>query len=157
MVEKMTEKSRENVAENAELLDTCKQNMLRTVDEIAKYQPQYAQSISNLQQDYLQVTKESINRAFAIQKSWYRNTARNSFTPMEGPYSEQYRKQSNEATSQAFHVFDAANQLAIDSLNASRENIKLYSKTVETVTEYNANLANTWSNFYTSAQKQYAK
>jgi hypothetical protein len=157
MVEKMTEKSRENVAENAELLDTCKQNMLRTVDEIAKYQPQYAQSISNLQQDYLQVTKETINRTFAIQKTWYRNTARNSFTPMEGPYSEQYRKQSNEATSQAFHVFDAANQLAIDSLNASRENIKLYSKTVETVTEYNANLANTWSNFYTSAQKQYVK
>ena len=157
MVEKMTEKSRENVAENAELLDTCKQNMLRTVDEIAKYQPQYAQSISNLQQDYLQVTKETINRTFAIQKTWYRNTARNSFTPMEGPYSEQYRKQSNEATSQAFHVFDAANKLAIDSLNASRENIKLYSKTVETVTEYNANLANTWSNFYTSAQKQYVK
>ena len=157
MVDKMTEKSRENVAENAEVLDTCKQNMLRTVDEIAKYQPQYAQSISNLQQDYLQVTKETINRTFAIQKTWYRNTAKNSFTPMEGPYSEQYRKQSNEATSQAFHVFDAANQLAIDSLNASRENIKLYSKTVETVTEYNANLANTWSNFYTSAQKQYVK
>ena len=153
----MTEKTRENVAENVELLDTYKQNMLRTIDEISKYQPQYAQSISNLQQDYLQVTKESINRAFAIQKSWYRNTARNSFTPMEGPYSEQYRKQSNEATSQAFHVFDAANQLAIDSLNAGRENIKLYSKTVETVTEYNANLANTWSNFYTSAQKQYVK
>ena len=153
----MTEKSRENIAENADLLDTYKQNMLRTVDEISKYQPQYAQSISNLQQDYLQVTKETINRTFAIQKTWYKNTARNSFTPMEGQYSEQFRKQSNEATSQAFHVFDAANQLAIDSLNASRENIKLYSKTVETVTEYNANLANTWSNFYTSAQKQYVK
>ena len=153
----MTEKSRETTNENVEMLDTCKQNMLRTIDEISKYQPQYAQSISNLQQDYLQVTKESINRTFAIQKSWYRNTARNSFTPIASPYAEQYRKQSDEATSQAFNVFETANQLAIDSLNASRENIKLYSKTVETVTEYNANLANTWSNFYTSAQKQYVK
>ena len=153
----MTEKSRETATENVEMLDTCKQNMLRVVDEISKYQPQYAQSISNLQQDCLQVTKESINRTFAIQKSWYRNTAKNSFTPIAAPYAEQYRKQSDEATSQAFHVFDTANQLAIDSLNASRENIKLYSKTVETVTEYNANMANTWSNFYTSAQKQYVK
>ena len=153
----MTEKTRENVAENVELLDTCKQNMLRTIDEISKYQPQYAQSISNLQQDYLQVTKESINRAFAIQKSWYRNTARNSFTPMASPYTEQYRKQSDEATNQAFHVFETSNQLAIDNLNASRENIKLYSKTVETVTEYNANMANTWSNYFTTAQKQYVK
>jgi hypothetical protein len=153
----MTEKSRETATENVEMLDTCKQNMLRTIDEISKYQPQYAQSISNLQQDYLQVTKESINRTFAIQKSWYRNTAKNSFTPIASPYAEQYRKQSDEATSQAFHVFDTANRLAIDSLNASRENIKLYSKTVETVTEYNANMANTWSNFFTSAQKQYVK
>ena len=153
----MTEKSRETTTENVEMLDTCKQNMLRTIDEISKYQPQYAQSISNLQQDYLQVTKESINRTFAIQKSWYKNTARNTFTPVASPYAEQYRKQSDEATSQAFHVFDTANRLAIDSLNASRENIKLYSKTVETVTEYNANMANTWSNFFTSAQKQYVK
>lgn len=153
----MTEKSRETASENVEMLDTCKQNMLRTIDEISKYQPQYAQSISNLQQDYLQVTKESINRTFAIQKSWYKNTARNTFTPIASPYAEQYRKQSDEATSQAFHVFDTANRLAIDSLNASRENIKLYSKTVETVTEYNANMANTWSNFFTSAQKQYVK
>lgn len=153
----MTEKSRETATENVEMLDTCKQNMLRTIDEISKYQPQYAQSISNLQQDYLQVTKESINRTFAIQKSWYKNTARNTFTPIASPYAEQYRKQSDEATSQAFHVFDTANRLAIDSLNASRENIKLYSKTVETVTEYNANMANTWSNFFTSAQKQYVK
>ena len=43
----MTEKSKENTTENTEVLDTYKQNLLRTVDEISKYQPQYAQSISN--------------------------------------------------------------------------------------------------------------
>lgn len=153
----MTEKSRENASENAEILDTYKQNMLRTIDEISKYQPQYAQSISNLQQDYFQVTKELINRSFAIQKSWYGNTARNTLTPTAAPYAEQYRKQSNEITSQAFHAFDTANQLAIDILNSARENIKLYGKTSDTVTDFNANLANTWSNFFTSAQKQYVK
>ncbi|MGH9973006.1 MAG: hypothetical protein ACRD93_03810, partial [Nitrososphaeraceae archaeon] len=101
----MTEKSRENVTENVEILDTYKQNMLRTVDEISKYQPQYAQSISNLQQDYLQVTKELINRMVAIQKSWYGNyNAKNSFSPTMAPYTEQFRKQQNEITSQAFHA-----------------------------------------------------
>jgi hypothetical protein len=152
----LTDKSRETATEGVDILDTYKQNMLRTVDQISKYQPQYAQSISDLQQEYLQMTKQTITRTFAIQKSWYGN-ARNSFTPLAGPYSEQYRKQSEEVTSQAFHVFDTANRLAIDSVNASRENIKLYSRTVETVTEYNANLANTWLNFYTTAQKQYSK
>ena len=154
----MTEKSRENVTENVEILDTYKQNMLRTVDEISKYQPQYAQAISNLQQDYLQVTKELINRMVAIQKSWYGNyNAKNSFSPTMTPFTEQFRKQTNEITSQGFHAFDTANQLAIDILNSIRENIKLLGKTFETVTEYNANLSSTWSNFYTSAQKQYLK
>jgi hypothetical protein len=152
----LTEKTRETATENVEILDSCKQNMLRTIDEISKYQPQYAQSISNLQQEYLQVTKETVNRTFAIQKSWYGN-ARNPYTPATVPYAEQFKKQSDEVTSQAFHVFGTANQLAIESLNAARENIKLYGKTYETMNEYNANLANTWSNFYTSAQKQYSK
>ena len=149
-------KSKETATENVEVLNTYKENMLRTIDEISKYQPKYAQAISNLQQDYLQVTKESINKTFAIQKSWSGKQSNAYFPTVPSAYAENYRKQSEEFTSQAFHVFDTSNQLAIDSLNASRENIKLYSKTVETVIEYNANMADTWSNYFTSAQKQYS-
>ena len=149
-------KSKETATENVEVLDTYKENMLRTIDEVSKYQPKYAQSISNLQQEYLQATKDTINRSFAIQKSWYENV-KTPFAPVTVPYAEQFKKQSDEVTSQAFHVFGTANQLAIENLNAARENIKLYGKTWETMNEYNANLANTWSNFYTSAQKQYSK
>ena len=148
-------KSKETATEN-EILDTYKEYMLRTIDEMSKYQPKYAQSISNLQQEYFQATKEAINRSFAIQKSWYGNV-KTPFAPVTVPYAEQFKKQSDEVTSQAFHVFDTANDLAIENLNAARENIKLYSKTFDTMNEYNANLANTWSNFYTSAQKQYSK
>ena len=149
-------KSKETATEN-ELLDTYKEYMLRTIDEMSKYQPKYAQAFSNLQQDYLQATKESINRTFAIQKSWYGKERNAYFPTVPSPYAEQYRKQSDEAASQAFHAFDTANQLGIDSLNASRENIKLYSKTVETVIEYNGNMADTWLNYFTSAQKQFSK
>ena len=148
-------KSKETATEN-EILDTYKEYMLRTIDEMSKYQPKYAQSISNLQQEYFQATKEAINRSFAIQKSWYGNV-KTPFAPVTVPYAEQFKKQSQEVTSQAFHVFDTANDLAIENLNAARENIKLYSKTFDTMNEYNENLANTWSNYFTSAQKQYSK
>ena len=84
------------------------------------------------------MTKELINRSFSIQKSWYGNTARNTLTPTVAPYAEQYKKQSNEITSQAFHVFDTANQLAIDMLNSARENIKCLGS-IRPVTEFNAN------------------
>src|SRR4029079_4697093 len=131
----MTEKSRETATEN-DVLDTYKQNALRTIDEMSKYQPQYAQSISNLQQEYLQATKDTINRSFAIQKSWYAST-RNPFVPATVPYADQSKRQSDEVTAQAFHMFGTANQLAIESLNTASENVKLYSKTFVTMNEYN--------------------
>ena len=123
---------------------------------MAKYQPQYAESISNLQQEYLQITRETITMTFAIQKSWYASV-RNPYMPATLPYAEQFKKQSDEAASQAFQVFGTANKLAIDSLNVTRENIKLYSKTWETMNEYNASLAKTWSDYFTSTQRQYSK
>ena len=39
--------------EAANIYDTVKQNYIRVVDEFTKAQPQYTQSISNLQLDYV--------------------------------------------------------------------------------------------------------
>jgi len=50
-------------------------------------------------------------------------------------------------------VFDTSNQLAINAINASRENVKLYGKAIDAVTEFNNNVANAWSSFFTSAQR----
>ena len=93
---------------------------------------------------------------FAIQKSWYAN-ARNPYMPATVPYVEQFKKQSDEATSQTFQVFGSANKLVLDSLKITKENIKLYTKACETMNEYNANLAKTWADYFTSTQRQYSK
>ena len=70
------------------------------------------------------------------------------------PYIEQFRTQSNEITAQALSVFDTSNQLAINALNAARENLKLYGKAIDAMMEFNNNTANAWSVFLTSAQRQ---
>ncbi|MDQ6666901.1 MAG: hypothetical protein M3Y53_01595 [Thermoproteota archaeon] len=41
----------------ANVYDTVKQNYIRIVDEFTKAQPQYTQSISNLQLDYVAATR----------------------------------------------------------------------------------------------------
>ena len=63
------------------------------------------------------------------------------------PYVEQFRRQSNEITAQALSVFDTSNQLAINAINAARENLKLYGKAIDAVMEFNNNIANAWSYF----------
>ena len=146
--------------DSSEIFDTYKQGVLKVTEEVSKFQPQYAQSISNLQQEYLQLTKEFVNKVFAAQRNWassnnVTSTASTTFpTSTYAPYAEQFRRQSNEITAQALSVFDTSNQLAINAINAARENVKLYGKAMDAVTEFNNNVANAWSSFYSSAQRQ---
>ena len=49
---------------------------------------------------------------------------------------------------------DINNQLTINVLNALRENVKNYSRTVEATAEFNSNLAKAWASSYSSVQQQ---
>src|SRR6476659_6679831 len=92
--------------DSSEIFDTYKQGVLKVTEEVSKFQPQYAQSISNLQQEYLQLTKEFVNKVFAAQRNWtgsnVTSTTNTTFpSSTYAPYAEQFRRQSNEITAQA--------------------------------------------------------
>ncbi len=144
--------------DSSEMFDAYKHGVLKVTEEVSKFQPQYAQSISNLQQEYIQMTKEFVNKAFAAQRNWAGSNVTSTSTTFPtstyAPYAEQFRRQSNEITAQALSVFDTSNQLAINAKNAARENVKLYGKAIDAVTEFNNNVANAWSSFFTSTQRQ---
>src|SRR6476620_3684541 len=143
--------------DSSEIFDTYKQGVLKVTEEVSKFQPQYAQSISNLQQEYIQLTKQSVDKVFAAQRNWAGSNVTSTSTTFPtstyAPYAEQFRRQSNEITAQALSVFDTSNQLAINAINAARENVKLYGKAIDAVTEFNNNVADAWSSFYSSEQK----
>jgi len=149
----------DNIAQDSsEIFDTYKKGILKITEELSKFQPQYAQSISKLQEEYLQLTKQFVDKVFAAQRNWVGGNVPSASTAFPSwtntPYVEQFRKQSNEITAQALSVFSTSNQLAINALNAAKENVKLYGKAMDAMMEYNNNVANAWSAFFTSAQRQ---
>src|ERR687885_974069 len=75
-----------------DVYETVKDNFLRTIDEIAKVQPQFSQSISNLQIDYIQTTKNMIQNVASTQ----RQLGAGLNIPGAVQYSEQFAKQSSE-------------------------------------------------------------
>ena len=158
LIETVESQSNTIAQDSSEIFDTYKQGVLKVTEEVSKFQPQYAQSISNLQQEYIQLTKEFVNKVFAAQRNWAGSNVTSTSTTFPtstyAPYAEQFRRQSNEITAQALSVFDTSNQLAINAINAARENVKLYGKAIDAVTEFNNNVANAWSSFFTSAQRQ---
>jgi len=141
------------------VFDTVKENFVRAVDQMASVQPQYSQAISNLQLDYIQATKNMIQNTISAQKqlvgSW-------NIMPVSTPYTEQFTRQSNEITNNTLRAVGINNQLVINAVDVARENLRIYNRTVDAVTEFSNNIAKVCTAFSTAAaqqqqQQQFAK
>lgn len=149
-------KSNEGVSRTtgaSELYDTVRDNSIRVIDEMVKVQPQYTQSISNLQLDYIQTTKNTIQTVFAAPRQF----ADNLNITVPGVFAEQFAKQANEFTTNLIRTVGTNNQLAINALDAARENVKIYSRTVDAITEFNTKAAKAWTSLFSAQQQQYFK
>jgi hypothetical protein len=135
------------------VFDTVKENFVRAVDEMAKVQPQYSQAFSNLQLDYVQTAKNVIQNIFSAQKqlvgSW-------NIMPVSTatPYTEQFTRQANEITNNTLRAVDINNQLVINAVDAARENLKIYNRTVDAVTEFSTNIAKACTAFSAATAQQ---
>ena len=154
MVSKMvdTKSPAKDEVRASDVYDTMRDNLIRTVDEFAKVQPQYSQSISNLQLDYIQTTKNMIQTAFAAQKQ-YASTLN---VPVM-PYGDLFTRQSNEMTNNAIRSVGINNQLTINALDAARENLKIYNRTVDAVTDFSTNVAKAWTSFFAQQTQQFTR
>jgi hypothetical protein len=128
------------------VFDTVRENFVRAVDQMANVQPQYAQAFSNLQLDYIQATKNMIQNTISAQKQWN--------IPVSTPYSEQFTRQSNEITNNTLRAVGINNQLVINAVDVARENLRIYNRTVDVVTEFSNNIAKVCTAFSTAAQQQ---
>lgn len=151
----MSEKkfTKEGNARVAEVNDAIRDNTLHTVDEIAKVQPQIVQSVSSLQQDTIETSKNMIKTAFDAQK----HIASGLNVSVPSQVSEQVVKHSNEIANAFTRATGVYNQLVINTLDMARENVRIYDKAVDAVTEYNTNILNSWTSFWAAQQQKFIR
>ncbi|MGB6526829.1 MAG: hypothetical protein WBF33_01850 [Candidatus Nitrosopolaris sp.] len=138
--------------EAANLYDTVKQNYIRIVDEFTKAQPQYTQSVSNLQLDCVAAAKNTIQNTVSAQKM----VASNWNFPIVTPhYTDEFVKQSNEITENIVSAVRINNQLTVNAINAAAENFRTLNRTIESVTEFNTSAAKAWNSYVTVQQQQF--
>ncbi len=138
--------------EATNVYDTVRQNYIRIVDEFTKAQPQYTQSISNLQLDYVAAAKNSIQNMISAQKMLASNGNVPIVTP---PYTDEFVKQSNEITENVVNAVRINNQLTVNAINATTENFRTINRTIESVTEFNNSTAKAWNSFLTVQRQQF--
>ena len=134
------------------LYDIATQNYIRILDELAKAQPQYAQSVSNLQHDYVAAAKNTIQNMVSAQKMSASNVNFPIVTPQ---YADEFVKRSNEITENIVNAIRINNQLTVNAINAAAENFRTFNRTIDSVTEFNSSAAKAWNSFVTAQQQQF--
>jgi hypothetical protein len=140
-----------NTTRTNDVTDIVRDNTLRVVDEVAKVQPQFAQSISNLQLDNIQAVRSMIQTAFANQKQFAAHVPNFPQTPQ---VSEEIAKQSTDVTNSIVRSVGIFNQLGVTALDSARENVKIYSRSVDALTDFNNNIVKAWTSYWSSPQHQ---
>jgi hypothetical protein len=128
------------------------QNCIRILDELTKTQPQYTQSVSNLQLDYIAAQKNTIQNMVSIQKVLSSNV---NFPVVTPQYTDEFVKRSNEITDNIVRVLRINNQLTVNAINAAAENFRTLNQTIDSVTEFNSSAAKAWNSFVTTQQQQF--
>jgi len=131
------------------LYDTVEQNSIRIIDEFTKTQPQYIQSISNLQHDYVAAGKNTIQNMVSLQKMLASNVNFPIVTPQ---YTDEFVKRSNEITENIVSALRINNQLTVNAVNAAAENFRTFNRTFDSVKEFNTSAAKAWNSFLTAQQ-----
>jgi hypothetical protein len=133
------------------LYDRVKQNYIRIVEEFTKAQPQYTQSVSNLQLDYVAAAKNTIQNMVSAQKLVASNWNFPIVTPQ---YTDEFVKRSSEITENTVSALRINNQLTVNAINAAAENFRTFNRTMDSVTEFNTSAAKAWNSFFTAQQQQ---
>jgi hypothetical protein len=68
--------------------------------------------------------------------------------------SEEIAKQSTEVTNSIIRSVGIFNHLGVTALDSARENVKIYGRTVDALTDFNNNILKTWASYWSSPQQQ---
>ncbi len=140
------------IDDRPDMYNILNENFTRALNEIAKFQPQYLQSISNLQLDFIQTTKNTIQNIISAQKQIASNNNSSlNIPPLSAPlpYIEQFiTGQLNEFTNNTIRFSNLNNQFTMTILDAIRENLNIYNRATDALSKYNTNMAKSWNSFF---------
>jgi T-complex protein 11 len=128
--------------------NAIKEDTTKIVNEIAKTQPTYIQAISNLQMKYIEATKNIINSTLGFQKQVF-ETLDNSST---STFTKQLGRQSNEITNNFIEFNNINNKFISNVLEVAGDGIKNFTKTLDTIVKFNANVFEQWYSLFKSNQ-----
>ena len=106
--------------------------------------PQYHQSITNVQQEYLQAIENMIDSSITLQKEFVMKAGIASDVPTTT------LKAIDNTTEEFVKVSSIQNQIALATIDATQQNIKTFNDNAKSFVDLNKNILQSWISAFTT-------
>ncbi len=127
-----------------DIFSIYQENAAKMFNGVKQSVPQYHQSITNVQQEYLQTFENMIDSSITLQKEFVIKAGIASDVPnatlkVIGDTTEEYLKAAS-----------IQNQIVLASIDATQQNIKTFNDNAKSFVELNRNILQSWISAFTT-------
>ena len=115
------------------IFSACQENVDTLINGIKRSVPHYHQSITNVQQEYMQACENMFDTSIKLQKEYAKKTGIAANIPVN------ILKIFHDMTKEFVKVFSIQNQIALTTIDAIQENIKTFNDNTQSFGELNKN------------------
>jgi len=127
-----------------DLFSICQENMDKIFNGIKQSVPQYHQSITNVQQEYLQAYENVVDSGMSLQKEYVKKAGIVSNIP------EATLKVIHDTTEEFLKAASIQNQVALATIDATQQNIKTFNDNAKLFADLNKNILQSWISTFTT-------
>ena len=127
-----------------DLFSVYQENVDKIFNGIKQSVPQYHQSITNVQQEYLQAYENMVDSSITLQKEYVKKAGIASNIP------EATLKIIHDTTEEFLKAASIQNQVALATIDATQQNIKTFNDNAKSFADLNKNILQSWISAFTT-------
>ena len=127
-----------------DVFSVYQQNVDKLFSGIKQSVPQYHQSITNVQQEYLQAYENIVDSTITLQKEYAKKAGIATNIP------EATLKVIHDTTEEFVKAASIQNQVALATIDATQQNIKTFNDNAKSFADLNRNILQSWISAFTT-------
>ena len=140
----MSENKPTTTANQKDVFSVYQQNVDKVFNGIKQSVPQYHQSITNVQQEYLQAYENIVDSTITLQKEYAKKAGIATNIP------EATLKVIRDTTEELTKAASIQNQVALATIDATQQNIKTFNDNAKSFADLNKNILQSWISAFTT-------
>ena len=129
-----------------DVFTTWKQTSDKYMDAVEKVIPSYHQSVTSLQQEYIQACENAVDSTIEFQRKFANKTGINTNVP------EATLKAVRDTNEQVIKSFDVQSKMALAAVAAARQNVQTFANNAKAFAELNNNVMQSWTSAFTQTR-----